>query len=262
MVLCDLPTDSFFLTWAVLAGLGITSLFAFSGTLFYKYYFNPTFEQWQWKSNPKFPTPHKVRDEIRQMLKGAITGTALPALALTLSKTGHSQAFCNAERGYAYDIATFFGLWITCDFYEWFYHYLGHQFVFMWQFHRAHHVFFNPTPFAVIADEYVDMFMRSLPMFLIPVLIPINMDVLFATFAVFFYGYGTFIHWGYEAPWLDAHNSIINTPFQVVRRRTTLVFSSKFGISLQALSTLLASAFVYVASRRKESAHEPFLTRL
>merc|ERR550525_246427 len=51
-------------------------------------------------------------------------------------------------------------------------------------------------------------------MLLIPLVIPINMDLLFGVFAIFFYGYGTFIHWGYESQWLDAHNPIINTPFQ------------------------------------------------
>jgi len=214
MVLCDLPTDNFFLTWFALTVLGLISLFGFSGTLFYKYYVNPTFDQWVWKSNPKYPTPQKVRDEIFQMVKGAITGTVLPAAALTLARTGHSKAFCNAERGYTYDLISFAAIWIGCDFIEWFYHWLGHRFVFMWNFHRAHHVFFNPSPFAVIADEYVDMFCRSSPMLLIPLIFPVNMDLLFGTFAVFFYGYGTYLHWGYESPWLDAHNPIINTSFQ------------------------------------------------
>ena len=143
-----------------------------------------------------------------------VTGTTLPALALYLARTGQSKAFCNAERGIGYDVISFFVIWITCDFYEWFYHYLGHRFAAMWEFHRAHHVFFNPSPFAVIADEYVDQFMRSSPLLIIPLFIPINMDVLFLTFAVFFYGYGTYLHWGYELSWLDAHNPIINTSFQ------------------------------------------------
>jgi lathosterol oxidase len=30
--------------------------------------------------------------------------------------------------------------------------------------HKHHHIFFNPTPFAVIADEWMDQFIRSLPM--------------------------------------------------------------------------------------------------
>lgn len=227
MVLCELPLDHFLLTWFALTALGGASIFLMSGSIFMRYYVNPTYEQWIWKSNPKYPTPEKVRDEIRQTIKGMAVGTLLPAAALYLTKTGHSKAFCNAERGWRYDAMSFLCIWIGCDFIEWGYHYLGHRFVFMWQFHRAHHVFFNPSPFAVIADEYVDMFFRSAPMLVIPLLFPINMDLLFGTFAVFFYGYGTFIHWGYETKYLDAHNPIINTPFQhylhhaVSGRRTT-----------------------------------------
>jgi len=269
MVLCDLPSDNFFLAWGVLCALGITSLFTFSGIVFYKYYVNPTYEMWQWKSNPKYPAPTKVRDEIRQMVKGAVCGTILPALALTTLKTsGHSKAFCDAELGWKYQLGSFLALWIFSDFYEWFYHYLGHRFVFMWQFHKAHHVFFNPTPFAVIADEYVDMIMRSSPMLFIPLLVPIDMDLLFGVFAVFFYGYGTFIHWGYETPWLDAHNPVINTPFQhychhaVSGRKTTYHtgFFSRSGISWPAQSTQ-ASASAPAASRRLVTVRVLHLTR-
>jgi hypothetical protein len=32
---------------------------------------------------------------------------------------------------------------------------LGHCYERFWAVHKHHHAFFNPTPFAVIADEYV-----------------------------------------------------------------------------------------------------------
>lgn len=60
-----------------------------------------------------------------------VTGTTLPALALYLARTGQSKAFCNTERGIGYDVVSFFVVWVVCDFYEWFYHYLGHRFAFM-----------------------------------------------------------------------------------------------------------------------------------
>ena len=50
--------------------------------------------------------------------------------------------------------------------------------------------------FAVIADEYIDQFVRASPLVLIPLLIPVNIDMLFFTFALFFYGYGVFLHTG------------------------------------------------------------------
>lgn len=33
--------------------------------------------------------------------------------------------------------------------------------------HKHHHVFYNPTPFAVIADEWMDQFIRSMPMIIL-----------------------------------------------------------------------------------------------
>ena len=48
------------------------------------------------------------------------------------------------------------------DFYEFFYHRLGHVNFTFWQQHKHHHVFYNPSPFSVIADEWVDQ-VRDLP---------------------------------------------------------------------------------------------------
>ena len=47
-------------------------------------------------------------------------------------------------------------IWAGSDFYEFFYHRLGHVNFNFWQQHRHHHVFHNPSPFSVIADEWVD----------------------------------------------------------------------------------------------------------
>jgi len=108
----------------------------------------------------------------------------------------------------------FFLVWIGVDFYEFSYHRLGHTIDYFWNIHKPHHRFFNPSPFAVIADEAPDQFSRAFPLLFVPLLIPINMDLLFFEFAAFFYLYGTYLHWGFEWEWLDAHNPIINTSFQ------------------------------------------------
>ena len=69
--MCEIDEASnFFVVWAVLTALGTTATLTLSGFLFYRYYVNPTYEQWVWKSNKEFPSPLKVRDEIWQMLKG------------------------------------------------------------------------------------------------------------------------------------------------------------------------------------------------
>ena len=59
------------------------------------------------------------------------------------------------------------------------------------------------------ADEWVDQFMRSLPLLVIPMLIPVNMDMLFLQYGMMFYVYGVYLHWGYEHPTLSAHNKYV-----------------------------------------------------
>jgi hypothetical protein len=41
-----------------------------------------------------------------------------------------------------------------------------------------------------------------------------RVDTSIMQFAVFFYGYGAYLHWGYEFDALDAHHPFINTSFQ------------------------------------------------
>ena len=57
--------------------------------------------------------------------------------------------------------------------------------------------------------------MRSAPLFVIPLLMPVNMDMLFFTYAIFFYFYGVYLHSGHELESLSAHNKYFNTSFQV-----------------------------------------------
>jgi lathosterol oxidase len=92
---------------------------------------------------------------------------------------------------------------------------MGHRFSFLWRIHRHHHMFYNPSPFAVIADEFLDQFVRTLPMIILPLLTPINMDLLFTIFASLFYGYGVYLHWGYESSIsiFSAHNLVFNTAY-------------------------------------------------
>jgi lathosterol oxidase len=186
-----------------------------SGGIFYKYYVNTTYEQWRRKSNPKFPTPQMVRAEVMQMLKGMATASLAPSLALYLSNNGKSSGYCGSG-GYSfgYNLFTFLLVWVGSDFWEFYYHRLGHTTIIGWKQHKYHHLFYNPSPFAVIADEYIDQFFRSLPMLLFPTLMPMNLDMVFFTYGAFFYCYGTYLHWGFEFDYPDAHHPILNTSYQ------------------------------------------------
>ena len=220
-MLCEVAAlGNFWTTWVVLTLLGGVSITAMSGLIFARYYYAPTFSQWQRKLNPAFPTAVKVRLEILQMFKSLCAATLVPAATLYLAAHGRSRAYCGMGEGHfglsapAYLFAQFFVFWVVSDFYEWGYHQMGHRFSFLWNVHRHHHVFYNPTPFSVISDEAYDQLVRTAPLILIPLAVPTNMDLLFAQFAIFFYAYGVYLHWGYESDFLSAHQPWVNGSYE------------------------------------------------
>jgi len=201
-------------TWFALSAIALTLITLLAGSLFYQYYVRATYEKWIFKSDPKYPPPSKVKEEIIQMTKGMWTATLCPVLALHLSKRGWSRAYCGlGDYGWSYLVFQFFLIWLVCDFFEFFYHYLGHKYASLWEIHKHHHNFFNPSPFAVIADEYPDQFIRASPLFILPLLMPINMDLLWFEFALFFYLYGLYLHWGHECTYPDAHHPWLNSSY-------------------------------------------------
>lgn len=99
----------------------------------------------------------QVRDEVVQTLKSILVATFCPALSLWLTRQGYSQAYCGVEpHGWGHIVLSFFVIWFGTDLWEFTYHYIGHTTAFGWEQHKPHHVFYNPSPFAVIADEALD----------------------------------------------------------------------------------------------------------
>ncbi|KAI9314688.1 hypothetical protein DFJ73DRAFT_402916 [Zopfochytrium polystomum] len=227
-MLCEIDSvfNSLPVTWFILSLIGLVVIMAGSSFLFATFYVNPTYEQWRYKTNPVFPPPAVVKQEITFMIKGLIFSTICPALSLYLANHGYTQSYCGSGGySFAYNLFTFFLVWIGSDFYEFYYHRLGHSTKFFWAQHKTHHKFYNPTPFAVIADDYLDQFARSMPLLLFPLLIPVNIDMVFFTYALFFYGYGLYLHWGYEFAFVDAHNPYLNTAFQhYIHHAKSIVF--------------------------------------
>mmetsp|Transcript_81022 Transcript_81022/g.161578 ORF Transcript_81022/g.161578 Transcript_81022/m.161578 type:complete len:311 (-) Transcript_81022:183-1115(-) len=208
----------FWAVWSALTVASFATVIVMSGFIFKSYYVNPTFETWRYKSNPKYPTPEMVRMEIIQLAKGVSISIFSPALSIWLAgqDSKWSKAYCGVREdlGWSHLALEVCVIVLLSDFFEFFYHYCGHYFTAMWTVHKHHHVFYNPTPFAVIADEYVDQFMRATPLVWLPLLMPINCDLLFAVYALFFYGYGVYLHWGFETDLLPAGHPIMNTSFQ------------------------------------------------
>ena len=205
--------------WCVLSVVGLLAMASLSAVVFHYLYIDITFEKWQKKTNPDYPTPQKIRDEIVLMLKGVAFSTICPTLSIYLSSRNLSQAYCTFSEGnvygYTYHLVQFIAVVLLSDLYEFSYHRLGHLYKPFWEVHRHHHIFYNPSPFSVISDEFFDQFARALPLVLFPLFAPINMELMFATYSVFFYFYGVYLHCGHEMDWVvDAHHPILNTCYQ------------------------------------------------
>ncbi|CAF4055208.1 unnamed protein product [Rotaria sp. Silwood2] len=172
--------NNFFLTWFILTVIGGAVLLFLSGIIFYYYYVKLSYEKCPQKSNPKYPSSETVRMEIVMMLKGLSMATFCPSLALYLMGRQKFNVYCGVGNyGSGYLVFSFFVIWLATDFFEFFYHRMGYTIDVLWDVHKFHHQFYNPTPFAVIADEYFDQLVRASPLLLLPAIMPINMDLLF-----------------------------------------------------------------------------------
>jgi len=101
-MLCELAVGSdvtsLLFLWGVISAVTWVGTLGASGFIFWKYYANPTYETWTYKSNPKYPSAEIVRDEIIQMTKGVAVGITCPALSIWLATRGQSQAYCGVSR--------------------------------------------------------------------------------------------------------------------------------------------------------------------
>eukprot|EP00922_Rhytidocystis_sp_ex-Travisia-forbesii_P020329 GHVS01029928.1.p1 GENE.GHVS01029928.1~~GHVS01029928.1.p1 ORF type:complete len:305 (+),score=12.57 GHVS01029928.1:289-1203(+) len=214
MVLLEMTMGStLFSTWAHLYGLAWIFVMVLSSTTFYFLFWNPSYSLWKKKSNPNYPPPVKVREEIVQMNKGLLFASFTPALTVWLAHRGYSKGYCGRPESWLHEIGAQFCFLLILDFFEFLYHYGTHRYSVLWRFHKYHHTFPNPSPFAVIADEVVDQLIRSSPMALIPLFLRMNVDIMFVVMAFFSYGYGTYLHCGHEMNYPDAHQKLVNTSY-------------------------------------------------
>jgi Delta7-sterol 5-desaturase len=205
---------SFLSLWAILSLLSLFTLLLLSGLLFHYLYVRPSYQLWRYKINPKYPSTNKVKEEVIVMMQGIFFSTICPALSIYFTRHGIGHGYCEVQdHGYLWLILSFFLVWIGSDFYEFFYHYLGHTSSLMWRLHKGHHSFSNPTPFAVIADDPIDQFFRAGPILFFPLLFPVHLEMIFFMFSVLFYFNGLIQHSGYEIPWIDGHSSLLLTSY-------------------------------------------------
>lgn len=199
--------------WLLIVGLGWLLIMSTSSTCFYFLFYKPTYQKWRHKSSPLYPKPVKVREEIMQMNKGLIFSAFPPALTVWFVRRGWTKSYTGVPDSWLHELGAQFIFLIILDFLEFLYHYYAHRLSTIWQFHKFHHTFPNPSPFAVIADEFVDQLVRASPMLVIPFFLRLNVDLMFAQMALLIYGYGTYLHCGHEFDYPDAHHSLLNTSY-------------------------------------------------
>jgi len=246
--LCEIVTaapDSFVLIYALMFLFTLVYYGLLSGIIFRIYYVHPTYEQWRRKINPVYPAPEKVRAEIVDSVKGIVFSTFPPALALYLFKHDMTRSYCGIGDGSLYLVGTFFAVWFLSDCYQSVHHYLGHTISSLWSTHRHHHKFYNPTPFAVETDDAVDQLVHTIPVLLIPLMLPVNLDVVFFVYGALFLPWGVYHHLGHDLDFLDPHHRLWNTSYKHYIHHALSHMNKPFhcGMFLSLWDELLGSVY-------------------
>ena len=255
MLICFLTNSnySFFFLYFILSFLSFLSLFFFSSLLFYFLYFQPSFQIWKYKINSNYPTTSKIKQEIQIMLQGILFSTLPPTISIYLTRDSIGYGYCNINQySLTWFFYSFFIIWIGSDFYEWLYHYLGHSYSVMWLLHKDHHLFTNPTPFAVISDSPIDQFFRALPLLLFPLLIPIHLELIFFIFSSFFLINGLIQHSGYEIPYISGHSKFILTSYHhYLHHSKSVLYKPIYNGQLLQIWDYLSSSTYVVNEKNK-----------
>lgn len=172
----------FLWTFAVICVLEYSFSMLMKAWLFARFYVQPSYDQWRRKTVPGFPTPRSVRQEILTYLCGAWPMCLMAATSFHMARHGMSMAYTGlGGYGACYMLLTVVVVTLFSDLFEYFEHWLGHAWpLYARAIHGDHHAHYNPSPFAGNSDSIPQCFFRSIPCVLIPLLMPVNLDVMFA----------------------------------------------------------------------------------
>jgi lathosterol oxidase len=162
----------------------------------------------RFKTQPQPTRPDQVRGEIfdgvlsMSMVMGSI------AVAFWCSYQGYNGLYASpTEYPLWYIPLSIVGVFVVMEVFEWAFHWACHRNALLWKIHKHHHRYANPTPFGVMADQPLDMFIKASPILWIPFLFPIWDVALIGTFASVNFLYGIYLHAGFDPPWLPSPHS-------------------------------------------------------
>jgi sterol desaturase/sphingolipid hydroxylase (fatty acid hydroxylase superfamily) len=152
--------------------------------------------------------PEQVRGEVRDGVLSMTMVMGCMAIAFWCSYNGYNGLYAAVD---AYPVwyipLSIFGVFVVMEVFEWSFHYACHRSSLLWKVHKHHHRYSNPTPFGVMADQPMDMFIKASPILWIPFLFPIWDVALIGTFAIMNFAYGTYLHAGFDPPWMTSPHS-------------------------------------------------------
>jgi lathosterol oxidase len=162
----------------------------------------------QWKTQMEYPKEGTVLKELWDGCVSSIPAAMNFSLSIWLSNQGLNQLYGNfAELSIGWHIISMITLWAITEIFEWWFHWMAHNNDTLWEIHKKHHLFPNPTPFAVLSDHPLDMWVKSSPILWIPFLFPIWDVMLFGVFGFINFFYGVYLHGGFEFPFLPSRFS-------------------------------------------------------
>ena len=199
----------FYVLWPVLAVIGVSWYLLICGGLYLLLARSPFAETARRYKTQRQPTrPDQVRGEIRDGVLSMSMVMGCVAISFWCAYNGYNQLYASPGDYPLWTIPlSILAVFLIMEVFEWTFHWACHRSDLLWKVHKHHHRYSNPTPFGVMADQPVDMFIKASPILWIPFLFPIWDVALIATFATMNFVYGTYLHAGYDPPWMPSPHS-------------------------------------------------------
>jgi sterol desaturase/sphingolipid hydroxylase (fatty acid hydroxylase superfamily) len=199
----------FYFLWPVLAVIGVSWYFAICGGLYLVLHRSRFADSARrWKTQIQATRTDQVRGEIRDGVLSMSMVMGCIAISFWSSYHGYNKLYAAPTDYPLWMIPlSIVAVFLIMEVFSWTFHWACHQSDLLWMVHKHHHRYSNPTPFGVMADQPIDMFIKASPILWIPFLFPIWDVALIGTFATMNFAYGTYLHAGFDPPWMPSPHS-------------------------------------------------------
>jgi lathosterol oxidase len=199
----------FYLLWPTLAVIGVGWYLLICGGLYvvlHRSSFASAAKRYKTQQQPT--RPEQVRGEVFDGVLSMSFAMLSVAIAFWCSAHGYNRMYTSPFEYPLWYIPISIALvFVIMEVFEWWFHWACHRNELLWKVHKHHHRYSNPTPFGVMADQPLDMFIKSSPIFWIPFLFPVLDVALIGTFAAMNFLYGAYLHGGFDPPWMPSPHS-------------------------------------------------------